>query len=126
MSRFTVSDYHYGAGPISEYSGMTHLPEMIAHLDVNIPDAKHRCCTGLHKINRLAWMVLLSNSLASFTVGFTISGAMHYALAEGIGITIAFLIQEIIHRIGDYTLLMKNRMNPLQVNNGTETELIVV
>ena len=99
---------------------MSHLPEMIAHLDINLPESKHKCFSGITKIKRLAWMVLLSNSLASFTVGFTIAGAMHYALAEGIGITIAFLIQEIIHRIGDYTLLMKNRMNPVQVSQGQD------
>jgi len=116
MSVFSIADC---GGPISNHSGMTHLPDMIAHLDINLPSRQDNIFRGLTKVKRLAWMVLFSNSTASFTVGLTISGAVHFALAEGIAITIAFLFQEIIHRIGDYTLLMKNRMNPSQALLGS-------
>ena len=34
MSVFSIADC---GGPISNHSGMTHLPDMIAHLDINLP-----------------------------------------------------------------------------------------
>ena len=36
MSVFSIADLQM-SGPISNHSGMTHLPEMIAHLDIDLP-----------------------------------------------------------------------------------------
>ena len=41
-----------------------------------------RCCNDISQIKRLAWMVIFSNALASFTVGLTIAGSIHYSLAD--------------------------------------------
>ena len=38
---------------------MTHLPEMIAHLDIDLPSIKDPVFAKLGKVKRLAWMVLL-------------------------------------------------------------------
>ena len=128
----------------NETSGITHLnPEMLLPMDIDLPSSKNSCFKGLSQAKRLSWMIIIGNTLSAFTVGLTIAGAMHFALAEGIAVTIAFLMQErafigkcrfcitkylrpcslirtinsrkdLIHRTGDYTLLLRNGMNPLQ------------
>lgn len=81
LSVFSIVDLQL-SGPISNHSGMTHLPEMIAHLDIDLPSCQDSLFGGLSKVKKLAWWVLFSNSAASFSVGLTIAGAMHFALYE--------------------------------------------
>ena len=81
LSVFSIVDLQL-SGPISNHSGMTHLPEMIAHLDIDLPSCQDSLFGGLSKVKKLAWWVLFSNSAASFSVGLTIAGAIHFALAE--------------------------------------------
>ena len=79
----------------NETSGITHLnPEMLLPMDIDLPSSKNSCFKGLSQAKRLSWMIIIGNTLSAFTVGLTIAGAMHFALAEGIAVTIAFLMQE--------------------------------
>lgn len=79
----------------NETSGITHLnPEMLLPMDIDLPSSKNSCFRGLSQAKRLSWMIIIGNTLSAFTVGLTIAGAMHFALAEGIAVTIAFLMQE--------------------------------
>ena len=79
----------------NETSGITHLnPEMLLPMDIDLPSSKNSCLKGLSQAKRLSWMIIIGNTLSAFTVGLTIAGAMHFALAEGIAVTIAFLMQE--------------------------------
>ena len=79
----------------NETSGITHLnPKLLLPMGRDLPSSKNSCFKGLSQAKRLSWMIIIGNTLSAFTVGLTIAGTMRFALAEGIAVMIAFLMQE--------------------------------
>lgn len=123
LSRISFADHHadHHAAAISEVqmaanaqTGITDLPHIMKHGRIRLPKWKDFTVSGLSNVSPIAWLLFINNCLSAFTVGLVISAAIYNSLAEGIIISISFILQDIIHRIGDYIILSKNGMNPLQ------------
>ncbi|KAI3381532.1 hypothetical protein SNEBB_008696 [Seison nebaliae] len=80
-------------------------------------DERKKCCSFMRnerKIKPGAWILIFGDALSIFVDGIVIGASINKSIAKGLTIAIVVISEEFPHRLGDFAVLLKCHMTPIQ------------